>query len=615
MKTSFGFLLLLYFSIVICAAQSPTQMADSLKKDLQKHPEQDSLRVNRLLEFADVLNYTNPDEAMQYTNEALQLAEKLHLYAGQAAAQRQKTVIYMHKGDYLNAIETSHQALALSDKLFERLDDDKAKKMFEATVYNNLGAIYLEIEQLDKAIDNFSKLVTIAHQLEEPREEAVGLGNLGEAYVRKENYEKAIAYFDKAIDIAQKNNDYLVLAFALSNKGVALNSLKKYAAAIPVFQSSIQNADKVGDIRFKTISMEGLAESYFNLNQYTQAAKYAHPAYESAKSNGLLQQQRDSAKLLSMVYEKTNKPEQSLLYLKESITLTDSLISVEKQVELTRRDMKFEQEKREALLNAEIKQKQIERNAVLGIGAILLVAVGVSAFFYKRKRDADLSAFMASEKQKEAEYQSLISDTENKTLRTQMNPHFISNAFTSIQNFITKNDAEIAGEYLAKFAKLMRLVLENSEEKDVLLEKDIEALQLYMELESLRFKDQFDYEINIDGNIIPDETLIPPLLLQPFVENSILHGLHSKQGKGMIKVEIRKEGDMMRCSVEDNGIGRKKAAALRSPIQLHKSMGIELTKKRIAIYTNTHPSDDTVSYIDSDEGTKVEVKLPLQLTF
>lgn len=613
MKIFIPFIGMFLLRTIVSLAQSP--MIDSLKADLKKHPEQDSLRVNRLLMMADAMAYTDLAEAMKYVNEAAELAQKLELYAGQAGAQRQKAVLYMHSGDYLKAIDACHQALQLSDKLFERIKDDKGRSLFNATVYNNLGAIYLDLEQLDKAIDNFSKLTTIAHKLNEPREEAVGLGNIGEAYTRKGNYEKAIIYFDKAAAVAKKNNDYLVLAFALSNKGVALNSSKKYALAIPIFQQGIEYAEKVNDIRFKTISTGGLTEAYFYLNQYQQAAQYGKMSYEMARQTGLLQQQRDMAKLLSMIYEKQQKSGLALAYFKESVTLNDSLISTEKQVELTRRDMKFEQEKKEAILNAEIKQKQTERNAILGFSGLLLVATGVSAFFYKRKRDADLSALMASEKQKEAEYQSLISDTENKTLRTQMNPHFISNAFTSIQNFITKNDAEIASEYLAKFAKLMRLVLENSEEKDVLLGKDIEALQLYMELESLRFKNQFDYEINIDGNIIPDETLIPPLLLQPFVENSILHGLHSKQGKGMIKVEIRKDGDTMRCSVEDNGIGRKKAAALRSPIQLHKSMGIELTKKRIAIYTNARPSDDTISYIDSDEGTKVEVKLPLQLTF
>lgn len=613
MKIFIPFIGMFLLRTIVSLAQSP--MIDSLKADLKKHPEQDSLRVNRLLMMADAMAYTDLAEAIKYVNEAAELAQKLELYAGQAGAQRQKAVLYMHSGDYLKAIDACHQALRLSDATFERIKDEKGKNMFNSTVYSNLGAIYLKLEQFDKAIEHFTTLIDIARQLKEPHEEAVGLGNLGYAYSLKGEYEKAITCFDKAILIAQKHNDDIVLAFVLCNKGAALNSLEKYTLSIPVFQQSIENSDKVADVQFKSISITGLTEAYFYIKDYKQAEQYGKVSYEMAKQTGLLQPQRDAAKLLSMIYEKQQKSGPALFYFKESVTLNDSLISTEKQVELTRRDMKFEQEKKEAILNAEIKQKQTERNAILGFSGLLLVATGVSAFFYKRKRDADLSALMASEKQKEAEYQSLISDTENKTLRTQMNPHFISNAFTSIQNFITKNDAEIASEYLAKFAKLMRLVLENSEEKDVLLGKDIEALQLYMELESLRFKNQFDYEINIDGNIIPDETLIPPLLLQPFVENSILHGLHSKQGKGMIKVEIRKDGDTMRCSVEDNGIGRKKAAALRSPIQLHKSMGIELTKKRIAIYTNARPSDDTISYIDSDEGTKVEVKLPLQLTF
>ncbi|WP_298354386.1 tetratricopeptide repeat protein [Runella sp.] len=607
----------------ISVAQSPSEMVDSLKKEVQKHPAQDSLQVNRLLTIADGLAYTELDEAMQYANQAAELAEKLQLYGGQAGAQRQKAVIYMNKGDYLNAIDACHRALQLSDKLFERIKDDKGQSLFNATIYNALGAIYLDIEQLDKAIDNFSKLVTIAHRLNEPREEAVGLGNIGEAYTRKGAYRKAIAYFDKAVTIAQKSNDYLVLAFVLGNKGVALNFLEKYTSALPVFEESIKNADQVNDVRFKTISIAGLAQCYFHFNQYDLSEKYAKSAYELAKPMGLIQQQRDAAKVLSMIYEKQNKSMPALSYFKESVTLNDSLISKAKQLELTRRDMKFEQEQREIILNAEIKQKQTERNAVLGIGAILLVAVAVSAFFYKSKRDADLATLIAFQKQQEAEYQArfaeyqaLVLEIENKVLRAQMNPHFIFNALNSISSYITKNDSENANEYLAKFAELMRLVLENSDEKLVLLNEDLKALRLYMQLETLRLPGKFSFEITVDKNIDSDELLFPPLILQPLVENSIWHGIANKEGTGKIKIVISKEGEKMYCAVEDNGIGRKKAASLRSPVQLgRKSMGIELTKKRIAIYDNTQNPENTISYTDLEEGTRAEIKLPLTLQF
>ncbi|MGH2649367.1 MAG: sensor histidine kinase, partial [Ginsengibacter sp.] len=132
-----------------------------------------------------------------------------------------------------------------------------------------------------------------------------------------------------------------------------------------------------------------------------------------------------------------------------------------------------------------------------------------------------------------------------------MNPHFIFNSLNSISDYILKNDVQSADIYLTKFAKVMRMILENSDQKEVTLKDDLKALELYMQLESLRMKDKFTYEIKIDESINAENTLIPPLILQPFVENSIWHGMQGKKGEGHILISIKKEGNMINCSVED----------------------------------------------------------------
>ncbi len=223
----------------------------------------------------------------------------------------------------------------------------------------------------------------------------------------------------------------------------------------------------------------------------------------------------------------------------------------------------------------------------------------------------------ALEKQKEAELKSQVSDTEMKALRAQMNPHFIFNSLNSISDYIAKNNTKVADEYLTKFATLMRLVLENSEKKEVPLFEDLKALELYMQLETLRLKDKFTYEIEVDDTIDKENTMVPPLILQPFVENSIWHGIAKKQGIGNIFIHIKKEGEMVSCIVEDNGVGRQVTDGI---IALKdnsgkRSLGMKITKERIDIINKVKNANAFVKLTDLEQGTRVEVKLPLELSF
>lgn len=239
-----------------------------------------------------------------------------------------------------------------------------------------------------------------------------------------------------------------------------------------------------------------------------------------------------------------------------------------------------------------------------------MLAGAFSFIFYKRKRDA--------EKEKaESDFKVQVSDTEMKALRAQMNPHFIFNSLNSIGDFISRNDIKTANVYLSRFAKVMRMILENSEKKEVSIEDDLKALELYMQLESIRLNGKFTYEITVDKDIDKENTLIPPLILQPFVENSIWHGISKKEGAGKITIHIKKEGDMINCIVEDNGIGRKKSEAGKSATSQSekKSLGMKITNARIDIINRIKKSKAGVELSDLSEGFRVEVKLPLELSF
>ena len=228
----------------------------------------------------------------------------------------------------------------------------------------------------------------------------------------------------------------------------------------------------------------------------------------------------------------------------------------------------------------------------------------MSGFFlfigYKRRRSA-------KEIQNELLLKAKISDTEMRALRLQLNPHFIFNSLNSISDYIGKNDIKTADYYLAKFAKLMRGILENSEEKEIPLADELKMLELYMQLESSRLNHKFTFEIKVEQGIDPETTLVPPLILQPFVENSIWHGLAQKDGAGKIIIEVTKENAMLNCIVEDDGIGRKNASTSNG-----KSYGMKITKDRIELLNKFKNTNASVNLIDLEKGTRVEVKLPFE---
>jgi putative methionine-R-sulfoxide reductase with GAF domain len=230
----------------------------------------------------------------------------------------------------------------------------------------------------------------------------------------------------------------------------------------------------------------------------------------------------------------------------------------------------------------------------------------------------------AEEEKKEAQMilmstQQKMTEVEMQALRAQMNPHFIFNCLNSINRYIVKSDQTTASLYLTKFAKLIRLILDNSNNKNVILTNELEALKLYIEMEALRFDKKFTYEIKIESNLGTDTVELPPLIIQPYVENAIWHGLLHKESNGHLSIQISMACEsMLQCIIEDNGIGREKAKVLKSKTATsRKSLGMQLTENRLSLLNKHAELNASVEIIDlqngSNEalGTKVILKIPV----
>ena len=214
--------------------------------------------------------------------------------------------------------------------------------------------------------------------------------------------------------------------------------------------------------------------------------------------------------------------------------------------------------------------------------------------------------------------QQQAAELEMQALRAQMNPHFIFNSLNSINRFILQNNRTQASEYLTKFSKLVRMILQNSQASLISLEAELEALGLYLEMEALRFNYHFEYKISVSKDLDVEVLQVPPLILQPYVENAIWHGLMHKEEKGNLNIEIIEKDDQLYFSISDDGIGRQKAKELASKTATkHKSMGLRITENRIAMLQKNGSLESPVMIHDlvndngDAAGTEVIIKIPL----
>lgn len=353
----------------------------------------------------------------------------------------------------------------------------------------------------------------------------------------------------------------------------------KLDEAIPYLQRSIVEADQEDDLVVQKDATRRLSEVYKYKGDFTKA----------------LESYQDYVAVVDSLYaRKEQEISRAARFNREIATKQNRISSLEQERELSQSKYSLAVTEQQLFEEASKRQKWIIYSLIFG-----MVLMGLTTFLYYR----------SSRQQKLANNLLAL-----KSLRTQMNPHFIFNALNSVNNFIAKSDERSANRFLSDFSVLMRSVLENSEEDFIPLSKELELLELYIKLEHSRFMDKFDYQINIGEKIDIEAYQIPPMLLQPYIENAIWHGLRYKEEKGYLKVEINEVGkDILEITIADNGVGRKNSAALKTENQKkQKSKGMGNIKKRIQILNDMYKNkvDVTVTDLLEDQtGTKVTLKL------
>jgi tetratricopeptide (TPR) repeat protein len=303
-------------------------------------------------------------------------------------------------------------------------------------------------------------------------------------------------------------------------------------------------------------------------------------------------------------YLQINDTSKAFIYLQKKLPYTDSLKMTSKQIELYRIEARFENERLEQQVNNlarenEINDFKLQRNrfVLISVGAISLLVIALGVFYYRQSRI-------------NARHEKLL--VEQRLLRSQMNPHFIFNSLSSVQNFIVKQNDTSASIYLSRFSELVRSILNNSMEEQITLEQELSTIENYLELQKVRFPEKVDYHIHVDDSLDPENIFVPPMLAQPFIENAIEHGIKHRETKGSIRISYTRNGHGMTFAIEDDGIGRKKANELRQKFDKdHKSLATSITQERIKVLNRKQKRKITMEIIDlTDEngeatGTRV----------
>jgi LytS/YehU family sensor histidine kinase len=369
-----------------------------------------------------------------------------------------------------------------------------------------------------------------------------------------------------------------------------------------------------------------LGKAYYETKQSARALACLSESVKLANETHAQNIIIDDYKLLSELYASQNNFKEAFAYSDKYNHLKDSLFNAESKKKLDALQTYYENEKKEQeiailnrdkqLKNLQYKQKEEELNnqrlLKYWMFAIALIILLVVAVFYIYSMNRAIKNRHALEKNLNLYMQ--------KALSQQMNPHFIFNTLNSIQFFLLNNDKIASSKYLSKFAKLMRLTLDNSQKQAITLPDEIEALKLYVELEQLRFENKFSFDLQVE--FIPDFELInlPPLILQPFVENAIWHGLMHRENVdgGILKINFSSYNNILKCEIEDNGIGREKAREIRQKKKPdHVSWGTKITESRISLINELHKSKLNIKYTDLKDynnlpiGTKVKIEFPI----
>jgi len=575
------------------------------------------------------------------------LAKEYDYWEGQAFALNQLGTMYRNTSQYQKAVDLHLDALAAAEKA--------NNTELRVLSLNMLGVVYRRTDAIKTALDYNQRALELAESVDNPsvhikRSINVALNGIGNLYQTLEQYDQAIVQFERALKLEEELGNKLGLAINHQNIGNCLEEKGDLESALENYRKSLAYNEEIGSEYGTIICKNSLAQIYLKQDMPYAALVLLEPLLEASQRIGdffitasifintgwahtklgnfdqahdFISKGLDMAinrnmpssilygyqKLSELEYDRGDFKKAYEYYKKadENAAQISSATNLRYMNDIIER---YETDKKNNQIAVLAKQNEIVRLRLKKNETTLLVSaliVGlISSILYILYR------------QYQSKNEKRVLTLEQKMLRSQMNPHFLFNSLNSIKLYIINNEQKNAVHYLNKFSKLVRKILEASSQREISLAEELETVELYMNIENIRFSNEIDFRVEVDEDINVDNVKIPSLTLQPFLENSLWHGLSPKEGEKKIHIHVkRKDKGHVSIEILDNGVGRTMAEANKeNRVLKRKSVGIHITKERLANFAKDYQNNFDVDIVDlyddngKPNGTKVVLDIP-----
>ena len=632
---------------------------DSLERQLrilEQKPESYSVDTSKVMLLTSIswymANYNiRLDKALNYAQGALAISEKIKWNKGRAQSYSSLAGVYRSQSKYAQAVDNYLKAMNIAKDMNEKdwtatclyfigqvyMDQGnypialdyllQALRISEGTGNNIdiardltfIGTIYAEIGDDPNALNYYLQALKKHEELKDKYWIAINLQSIAAIYNNENEYAKALDYYSRVLKMSG-GNVYSIyetlkdIGDVYKNQSSAITDLQNDTAwvkAMDYYSRALKIATEVDDPFTAGLALNGMGWLYLKKNKLKEAEAALHKALQILKDQNSPEAIKDCYFNLSKLDSIKGDWKNSLVYFQLYTTINDSLFNKKKSRLLTQIQIKYETDKKQGeieILNKdnELKSLRIQQQAknillIISIALILLLSAGGFAWFRSRR--------IRQESLKQ------ISEAKLASLKSLMDKHFIFSSLHSIDTFLMNNDPEAASDYLVKYSKLIRTILEMSDQPEVSLEEEVLLCKSYLDLEKIRFNNAFDYEFLIDQNISLQQTQFPSMLLQPLVENAVKHGIGSltedkDEKKGFIRVVINKEKDKLVCTVTDNGKGLRFSGTSSKAHRSYSGKGII---ERVRVYNNLSKNKASFVLKDNYPGVAAALTLPYTL--
>jgi len=609
--------LLFILSIYSFGQESPK---NALKK-IETYSKKDTVKVEMIVDYCVANTFSNSDKVLSLAQEASTLSKELKYTVGEIRSLNCIGNYYYQQAIYDKAIAYYTKALSIAEKLKDTKNIVIGK--------SNLGNLYVRTHQPEKALPILKEADAILVQSGQGNSQnrAAILTNIGGLYSSLKKHKEAIEYHKRTLELCEKLKISFGIAIATCNIGEEYVLLHDYKTAFGYLKKSQLISEKEGFDNFLGQDYKNTGIVLWHQNQKKEAFDYLKKAVlvcEKINEQNVL---IETLETQQQFYVESNDYKNAYLTGLKLKKVTNSVIGIEKQKAVSEINTKYETEKKQNHIVSLQKDNKIanlenkrQKSIVFSLSILILSLLFFGYFIFNRfkiKKQNELLKLQLLEAEKTILAEKKASQSELKALKSQMNPHFFFNALNTIQSYIATNETEEATDYLNKFSKLTRMILEMTDKNWITIDEEIKMQNLYLNLQKIRLS-HFDFQINVKNNSILNAT-IPTMLLQPYIENAVIHGLAHKTGmKNLwINFEINNK-NQLEIEIKDNGIGLTKAneinqknsnknTSFATKATLERLEIINRNDLKIAIKTNELFDTD-----EKSEGTEIKITMDLR---